>query len=113
MRSIRITSSVFAVCLVTSTLAAQANDTTAGQKTFFTRRDAVLTGVAVAASAGVSVFDERIGRWARSPSIQGSTSRHDLFKRLTVVNEVPLTIGAVVVYGVGRLSGSDVTTKVG
>jgi membrane-associated phospholipid phosphatase len=34
-------------------------------------------------------------------------------EKLTVVNEVPLTIGAVVVYGIGRIVGSDVTTEVG
>jgi membrane-associated phospholipid phosphatase len=104
---------VLLLCFAGTALTAQANDTTSAQKTFFTRRDAVLSGVAMAGSGIVSIFDERIGRWARSPSIQGDSARHDLFKRLTVINEVPLTIGAVALYGVGRLTGSDVTAKVG
>jgi membrane-associated phospholipid phosphatase len=113
MNSIRITASVVSLCFAASALAAQTTDSTPAQKTFFTRRDAVLSGVAIAGSGVVSIFDERIGRWARSPHVQGSSARHDAFENLTVVNEVPLTIGAVVVYGLGRISGSDVTTKVG
>jgi len=113
MDQTRLATFIVSLCLAASTLTAQTNDSTTADKTFFTRRDLVLTGLAVAASAGVSAFDERIGRWARSPRIQGGMSRHDLFENLTVVNEVPLTIGAVVVYGVGRLAGSDVTARVG
>lgn len=113
MNSLRITSLLASVCFATPTFAAQTKDSTTTQKTFFTRGDAVASSVALAATVGVSHFDERIAQWARSPSIQGGTSRHDLVEKLTVVNEVPLTIGAVAVYGVGRLFGSDVTTEVG
>jgi len=113
MRHFRTPLQLVAFCMSASALAAQNADSTNADKTFFTRRDLVLTGVALVGSAGVSVFDERIARWTRSPSVQGGTSRHDLVKSLTVVNEVPLTIGAVALYGIGRLSGSDVTAKVG
>jgi membrane-associated phospholipid phosphatase len=113
MNSLRITSLLASVCLAAPTLAAQTKDSTTTQKTFFTRGDAVVSGVAFAASVGVSHFDERIAAWARSPSVQGGDSRHDLMEKLTVVNEVPLTIGAVAVYGIGRVVGSDVTTEVG
>jgi len=113
MHTRRTTSYVLSLVFVASTLAAQANDSTVADKTFFTRRDLVLSGVAIAGSGVISMFDERIGRWARSPSVQGSDSRHDMFENLTVINEVPLTLGAVALYGIGRISGSDVTTKVG
>jgi hypothetical protein len=113
MNSIRITCSIVSLCFAGSALAAQTTDSTSGQKTFFTRRDAVLSGIAIAGSGAVSIFDERIGQWARSPHVQGSSARHDAFENLTVINEVPLTIGAVAIYGIGRLSGSDVTAKVG
>src|SRR5947207_2698298 len=113
MKPTRSATYIVALCLASTTLAAQANDTTSGQKTFFTRRDAVLTGVAIAGSAVVSVFDERIGRWARSPGVQGDSARHAMIENLTVINEVPLTLGAVAVYGMGRIIGSDVTAKVG
>src|SRR4051812_4262452 len=86
-------------------LAAQpSHDST--DKTFFTHRDLVRAGAIVASSAAVSLFDERIGRWMRSPDVQGDSSRSDLAHRLTVVNEAPLTIAALATYGVGRLTGS-------
>jgi hypothetical protein len=58
-------------------------DTSHVDKTFFTRRDAVLTGIAIAGTAAVSVFDERIARWTRSENVQGEQSRRDLFDNLT------------------------------
>jgi membrane-associated phospholipid phosphatase len=113
MHTIRITPFVFSFCLAASSLFGQTSDSTTSDKTFFTRRDVVLSAVAIAGSGVISIFDERIGRWTRSPDVQGSKSRHDLFENLTVINEVPLTLGAVALYGIGRISGSDVTAKVG
>ncbi len=113
MHTFRTAPWVLSFCLVASTLAAQSADSTTAPKTFFRRRDLVLSGVAIAGSGVVSIFDERIGRWARSPNVQGPASRHDLFENLTVINEVPLTLGAVALYGIGRISGSDVTAKIG
>ena len=89
------------------------DDEAAPQKTFFTRRDLVLSGAALAGSALVSVFDERIARWARQPSVQGGQSRHDLADALTVVNETPLTLGALAVYGIGALTHSETVKDVG
>jgi membrane-associated phospholipid phosphatase len=82
-------------------------------KTFFTRRDAILTGIAIVGTAGLSRFDERIARWSQTPSVQGSQSRHDLVSALTHVNETPLTIGAVLTYGIGRLGGWNNVTDIG
>ena len=89
---------------------AQSQDTT---KTFFTRRDAYWAGVGLAGGALISIFDERIANWWQSPSVQGSPSRHDFVKSLTIVNETPLTIGAFVTYGVGRLAGKPTIADVG
>lgn len=83
------------------------------QKTFFTRRDAVASLVVVAGSAALSAYDVRIANWWRQPSIQGSQSRHDFVKALSTINETPLTIAAVLTYGVGRLSHSQATTDIG
>src|SRR5437763_4061621 len=47
------------------------------QKTFFVKPDLVASGIAFAASVGVSAFDLRIAHWARSPGVQGDSSRHD------------------------------------
>lgn len=61
----------------------------------------------------MAIFDERIARWARTSSVQGDSSRHDLVSAATFVNEVPLTIGALAVYGTGRLAGWHSVADVG
>jgi membrane-associated phospholipid phosphatase len=115
-----------AVCLVASNAAAQRPVSSvplsgngisvadsARQQTFFTRRDLAATGVALAATAAVSVFDVRIAHWWQQPGAQGGTSRSDLVHSLTTINESPLTIGSVAVYGIGRLTRSRTITDVG
>lgn len=82
-------------------------------KTFFTRRDAYWAGASLAGGAVISIFDKRIANWWQSSSVQGSSSRHDFVKSLTIVNETPLTIGAFVTYGVGRLAGKPTVADVG
>jgi hypothetical protein len=89
---------------------ARAQDTT---KTFFTRRDVLWAGVGLAGGAGISIFDKRIANWTRTPSVQGSSSRHSFVKSLTVVNETPLTIGAFATYGAGRLIRNETIADVG
>jgi membrane-associated phospholipid phosphatase len=89
---------------------AHAQDTT---KTYFTRRDAYWAGVGLAGGAVISIYDKRIAHWWQSPSVQGSSSRHDFVKSLTIVNETPLTIGAFVTYGVGRLTKNETVADVG
>src|SRR5436305_1743214 len=82
-------------------------------KTLFTRRDAIWTGVAIAGTAAISYFVIRINNWWQSPSVQDGQSRHDLVDALTHVNETPLTIGAVVTYGIGRIGRWNTVTDVG
>ena len=82
-------------------------------KTFFTRRDAILTGAAVVGTIAVERFDLRISSWSQKPEVQGSPSRRHLVKSLTLLNETPFTFGAVAVYGIGRLAGSPTTADVG
>ena len=115
MNRIRLAAIVAACFTPALSLAAQRapRDTAHVQKTFFTRRDAIVAATALAGSAVVSIFDERISHWAQQPSVQGSSSRHDLVDNLTVINEQPLTIGAVATYGIGRLTGSETVTDIG
>ena len=91
-RSILIAS----LSLVASVASAQSRDSARVDKTFLTRRDLAWTGVALAGSAAISVFDA-----------------HDLFDNFSVVNEQPMTLGALAVYGVGRLAGSDAIASLG
>lgn len=80
---------------------------------FVHKGDGKLAIAAVAATALTAAFDERIARWTRQPSVQGDSSRSDVVKAVTVVNEVPLTIGAVATYGIGRLTGNRTVADVG
>ena len=86
---------------------------TPAQKTFFVKRDLVATGIAIVGTAAVSGFDQRIAHWARSAGVQGDSSRRDLVRDLTRINETPLTLAALATYGVGRLTGSSTTADVG
>ena len=69
--------------------------------------------VAVAGTASFAVFDEQIARWFRQASIQGDSGRHGLVSSVTTVNEIPLTLGALTVYGVGRLTRQPTVADVG
>lgn len=93
--------------------AAAQSDSTRVDKTFFTKRDLVIGGIGIGAGVLTAVFDERIARWARSPSVQGGESRQDLADVITVINEQPLTIAAAATYLVGRLSHSETLADVG
>lgn len=94
-------------------LHAQGKDSTHVDKTFFTRRDAIYSGLALAGSAAISVFDKRIADWTQSSSIQGDSIRHNHVDALTHINETPLTLGAIATYGIGRLIHSETVTDIG
>ncbi len=98
---------LFSVVAVSS---ASAQDSTSG---FFKKRDLVFTGIAAVATVALMPFDERIEHWVLRPAIQGDSSRYHLVKDATVVNEVPLTVGSVAIYGIGRITGSHTMADVG
>jgi membrane-associated phospholipid phosphatase len=76
-------------------------------KTFFVKRDLAWSAIALAGTAGISVFDKRIAHWTQTSTIQGSASRHRVIDDLTKINETTLTGAAILSYGIGRLSHSD------
>ena len=112
-RSRSRTSSLFAVCVAALTQLPSTAGAQRVDKTFFTRRDAVATGVALAGTAIVFQFDQRIARWSQEPAVHGSARRHALVKDLTLINETPFTFGAVAAYGIGRLAHSETTADIG
>ena len=85
----------------------------APSKTFFTRNDLELTALAVFGTVLVSSYDRRIAHYSQTTSIQGDSSRHNLANTLTKLNETTLTAGAILTYGVGRLTGSSTVADVG
>jgi PAP2 superfamily len=90
--------------------AQRAPDDTA--KTFFVKRDLLWSGVALAGTGVVSVFDERIAHWWQSPGVQGSSSRHNVVNDLTKINETTLTGAAILSYGIGRLAHANTMADV-
>jgi membrane-associated phospholipid phosphatase len=85
----------------------------ATDSSFWRNGDHRLALATLLTTGAVAIYDERIARWARSTGVQGDSSRHDLVGTLTVINEVPLTIAAVAVYGVGRIAGNSTIADVG
>lgn len=109
---------IVAVCVAGSALGAQnAAPSALGrdsvQKTFLTRRDLAISGGHLAVTAAISALDVRIARWWQSPARHGDTSRADFVRGLTAINESPLTLAAIAVYGVGRLARSNTIADVG
>lgn len=96
-----------AIVLVAASL--QHGDRAAGQSP----SDVTLGAIALAGIAATAAFDERIARWARHPSIQGDADRHDAVSAVTTINEIPLTIGAMAVYGIGRVARQPTVADVG
>ncbi|MFI5230347.1 MAG: phosphatase PAP2 family protein [Gemmatimonadales bacterium] len=101
---------VLVVASVAPTGAQRAPDDTT--KTFFVRRDLALTGIAIAGTAGLSVFDKRIARWTQTSSVQGPPSRRTFVNDLTKVNETTLTGAAILSYGIGRLAHASTMADV-
>ncbi len=81
-------------------------------KTYFVRRDLLWSGIALAGTAGISVFDKRIAHWTQTSSVQGSSSRHRVVDDLTKINETTLTGAAILSYGIGRLAHSPTMADV-
>ena len=101
-----------ALLMTAQVASAQETDTTSrGDKTFLTRRDLVTAGIALGASALVSIWDTDIAQasqkgWYREPG----TIRFS--QRVSKVNETTLTVGGIVVYGVARLTRSRTVADV-
>lgn len=83
----------------------QADSSRRADKTFFTKKDLVVLGVGIGASAVVAVFDEPIADWWQGSNVQGGDTRRSAFEFVTHVNETPLTALAAATYGVARLAG--------
>ncbi|MEO8624492.1 MAG: phosphatase PAP2 family protein [bacterium] len=114
----RFALAVLSLALLPQPAAAQRIDTTGVNKTFFTRRDLVYTGVAAAATGALSVFDPQIARASQRGRRFDPVTGADLdglskFSRaVSHVNETTLTLGGIVIYGAGRLFSSPLVTDV-
>ena len=80
---------------------------------FIQKNDARFALAVAGGTAAFAVFDERIARWTRQSNVQGDSARHRVVKKVTVINEMPLTVAAVATYGIGRLTGQETVADVG
>ena len=78
----------------------------------FRGRDVTLLLGAVVVSGELAHYDTKIAHYTQSTSVQGDSSRLRLVKRLTKANETTLTAGALLAYGVGRLTHQPLVTDV-
>jgi CheY-like chemotaxis protein len=109
LRSIAVAASIGVTTTHVATAQRAPDDT---NKTFFIRRDLVLSGIALAGTGVLSVFDKRIAHWTQTASVQGSSSRHRVVDDLTKINETTITGAAILSYGIGRLSHSGTMADV-
>ena len=95
---------VVVALLVARTAGAQSVDSTSrGDKTFLTKRDLAISGIALGATALLSRWDGDIARASQESRYQ-SESTHDLALGISKVNETTLTIGGIVTWGIARLA---------
>ena len=89
-------------------LPAQATEPRPTDTRLFTRRDAVATGVATAATLVVAAFDRSIAENISDP--EGGFQRNGFLgaraRNFNYVNEQSLTLGGLALYGIGRISRS-------
>jgi membrane-associated phospholipid phosphatase len=102
---------VASLALLATTAAAQAADTARHDKTFLTRRDLVLSGLALGATGLVSIYDDDVASASQQPKWQ-DPSKHRLALRISKVNETTLTVAGILSYGIARLAGNRTATDI-
>ena len=90
----------------TSTLSAQAAPAPLDSGSLFTKRDAVLTGLAVAATAAVFSVDSRIAHrfQAGNPNYAAGTTLRSAAEKFSFVNEKSLSGAGVLGYAISRVA---------
>lgn len=103
---------VVLLALAAQLASAQSSDTTRRDKTFLTRRDLVISGIALGTTVAFSIFDDDIALASRQPRFRGANLQR-FSTRVSKVNETTLTAAGILTYGIGRLTKSRTTTDIG
>jgi membrane-associated phospholipid phosphatase len=100
--------------LAAPTTRAQMTDTVAHHdKTFLTRRDLALSGLALAGTALLSRWDTDIAKASQVPTSTWQGSGIKRFARnVSKVQETTLTVAGLLTYGIGRATGQKTLTDV-
>ena len=103
---------VVILLLAGAPLGAQVIDTTSrGDKTFLTRRDLAVAGVALGATALLSTWDDDIALASQESRYKGG-GLTSFANRASKVNETTLTAGGIIIWGIGRLTKSNTTADI-
>jgi membrane-associated phospholipid phosphatase len=110
---VRLTGQIgIALLLIAQVAGAQGLDSTSrGDKTFLTRRDLLTAGLAIGATALVSVWDPDIAKASQEKRFTGASTLR-FAQNVSKVNETTLTVGGIVVYGIARLSHSATVSDI-
>jgi membrane-associated phospholipid phosphatase len=100
------------LALVAELAGAQAPDTTRRDKTFLTRRDLVISGLALGATALLSRYDDDIALASQQARYKGDNVT-SFSTKVSKVNETTLTAAGILTYGIGRLTKSRTAADVG
>ena len=109
----RIVVSVCAAILSASPLVAQTNDGDSGPQTLLRPSDAVWFGAFTVGSIALSRLDTHIAYWFRDTAQQTNGTMSALADYGTRLQETRLTLGALVLYGIGRLTNSEALADIG
>lgn len=103
---------VLALLLLVPPLDAQSPDTTSrGDKTFLTKRDLAIGGIAFGTAALLSIWDDDIAIASQEPKWQ-DPSTTDFANKVSKVQETTLTVSGILIYGIGRLTKSKATADI-
>jgi membrane-associated phospholipid phosphatase len=102
---------VVLLALLAEVAAAQAPDTARVDKTFLTRRDLLITGIAVGATGLLSIYDDDIALASRETRFQGASLTR-FSQNVSKVNETTLTVAGILAYGIGRLTKEPTVTDI-
>lgn len=80
-------------------------------KTFLVRRDIAIAGVALGATALLSLWDDDIALASQQTRYQ-SSSLHNFALNVSKVNETTLTLAGVATYGIARLTNSPMVADI-
>lgn len=107
----RLLTLALALSLFSTVMHAQRADSSTHDKTFLTRGDLLIAGLAAGATGLISLADTRIARESQGTRFH-TTSLHNLSGNISKVNETSLTVGGLLVYGIGRLTDSRLVSDV-
>ena len=102
---------VVLLSFVAQMASAQTADSSRRDKTFLTRRDLLVSGIALGATALLSRYDDDIALASQQPRYKNDRNTNFALK-VSKVNETTLTVAGILTYGIGRLTKARTVSDV-